>query len=146
MPAPLFRIWRAALAVSFAICMTAYLLGEQAHTDPGPRCLSRDLYLGTPLYRGPSGIPYLDGEHQRLCLTDTTVGAMSYWAGGGRMSWRGTARAAGWGALGGYLTRTLPNAWKVGKANKYSNPKYRRVKVYRGWRFWRNQRLWRRML
>ncbi|GGR28910.1 hypothetical protein GCM10010251_51400 [Streptomyces aurantiogriseus] len=74
------------------------------------------------------------------------VGAMTYWAGGGRMSWRGTARAAGWGALGGYLTRTMPNAWKVGRAGKWSNPRYRRVKVHRGWRFWRNQRVWRRML
>jgi RHS repeat-associated protein len=73
------------------------------------------------------------------------VGAMTYWAGGGRMSWRGTARAAGWGALGGYLTRTLPNAYKVGRAGKWSNKRYRRVRVYSGWRFWRNQRLWRRM-
>jgi hypothetical protein len=60
----------------FAICMTAYLLGEQAHTKLSPHCLSFDLYLGVPLYRGPSGITYFEGEN-RLCLTDTTVGAVS---------------------------------------------------------------------
>jgi hypothetical protein len=76
MPAPLARICRAVLGGLFAICMTAYLLGEQAHTKLSPRCLSSDLYLGVPLYRGPSGITYFEGEN-RLCLTDTTVGAVS---------------------------------------------------------------------
>jgi hypothetical protein len=75
MPAPLARIYRAALGVWFAICMTAYLLGERAHTHLRPPCHSSGLYLGAPLYRGPSGITYFEAEN-RLCLTDTAIGAV----------------------------------------------------------------------
>ncbi|MER6391624.1 DNRLRE domain-containing protein [Streptomyces sp. NPDC001523] len=73
------------------------------------------------------------------------VGATSYWAGGGRMTWRGTATSAGWGAAGGFMTRTVPNAWKIGKSG-FNRARYPRVRSFSGWRFYRNMRVWRRML
>ncbi|MFF3757153.1 DNRLRE domain-containing protein [Streptomyces sp. NPDC002185] len=73
------------------------------------------------------------------------VGAMNYWAGGGRMSWRGTLRSAGWGAATGFLTRTVPNAWKIGKSG-FNRTRYPRVRSYGGWRFYKNMRMWKRML
>ncbi|MGW0839114.1 DNRLRE domain-containing protein [Streptomyces sp. NPDC002787] len=73
------------------------------------------------------------------------VGAMGYWGSSGRKTWRGTATAAGWGAAGGFFGRTWTNAIKVGRSGKFSGSRYRRVKVYRGWRSYRNMRWWRTM-
>ncbi|MDT9682749.1 DNRLRE domain-containing protein [Streptomyces sp. TRM76323] len=73
------------------------------------------------------------------------VGAMGYWGSKGRKTWRGTASAAGWGAAGGFFGRTWTNAIKVGRSGKFSGARYRRHKVYSGWRSFRNMRFWRTM-
>ncbi|MFD3532641.1 DNRLRE domain-containing protein [Streptomyces sp. NPDC058664] len=73
------------------------------------------------------------------------VGAMGYWGTSGRKTWRGTATAAGWGAAGGFFGRTWTNAIKVGRSGKFSGSRYSRIKTYRGWRSYRNMRLWRTM-
>ncbi|MFE0642349.1 DNRLRE domain-containing protein [Streptomyces sp. NPDC058877] len=73
------------------------------------------------------------------------VGAMGYWGSSGRKTWRGTLSAAGWGAAGGFFGRTWTNAIKVGRSGKFAGAAYSRVRTYRGWRSYRNMRLWRTM-